>query len=80
MKIERGHDFTVVDFTTSDLVAGVYTLPHGMGRVVDVKILQPTGARYELSAQDILHNDALTSLSIDFGGAIAAGTWTLHWR
>lgn len=72
--------FTVVTFTTADLTNGVYTLAHGMGRLVDIKVLKPSGGRYEMSALDILHNDTLTSADIDFGGAIPAGTWTIHWR
>ena len=88
MEIKRGpasavalaQAFTEVTFTTADLVAGVLSLAHAAGRMVDIHITKPAGGKYEMSGLDILHADDLNSLSIDFGGAIPAGTYTLHWR
>ncbi len=81
MEIIRGNAYIEADFVDGDLVSGVLTLAHGLGILPDIKVLRPDGTRYEISALDILHNDALTSAAIDFGGALPyAGTWSIFYR
>lgn len=80
MKIERGNSYLSEIFTNADLVAGVYTLAHGMSRMVDIHIVDPSASPVEMSGLSIVHNGALTSAAIDFGGAIGAGNWVAYWR
>lgn len=75
-----GANFQSKVFTNTDLVGGVYTLAHGMGRFVDIHVVNPAGSPVEMSALDITHNATYTSADIDFGGAIGAGNWVAYWR
>jgi len=60
-------------FTNADLTAGVLTITHNLGTTdVAVVIRDPDGLE-ALTANTIVDGDSLT---VDFGGAIGAGTWT----
>jgi len=60
-------------FTNADLVGGILTITHNMGRPVGVLIKDSSGVYEGALAVD---ETDLNILEVDFGGAIGAGTWT----
>ena len=61
-------------FTNADLVAGVLTINHGLGTLYPALFITDPSGGY-VGGVTITVVDA-NSVTVDFGGAIGAGTWT----
>ncbi len=65
------YDFT---FVNGDLIGGVLTVSHSLGTNYPKPLIQRPDCTYE-DAVAIMTFITTNSISFDFGGAIAAGTW-----
>jgi len=67
------HDSQNGTFTNDDLTAGVLTITHNLGSTSIAVVIRDPDGQETIPTNTVVDSDSLT---VDFGGAIGAGTYT----